>query len=163
MAIQREINMLETYCVGKGANIGCGARRIGNSIGVDVRPILGKVDIIADAAKLPFPNNHLDYIVSSHCLEHVDRGPVMVLREWVRCVRPVGVIALIVPDADYGIGALKLDTTTPGEHLHLFTPETLQTYFAFVGLDVQRCERIVRAPERPQPTILCVGIKKQII
>ncbi len=160
MAIQREINILETYCVGRGANIGCGAVRIGNSIGVDIRPLYGKVDILADAAKLPWPNNHLDYIVSSHCLEHVDRGPVQVLREWVRCVRPGGVIALIVPDADYGIGALQIDTTTPGEHYHLFTQDTLGTLFQFVGLELQRCERIIREPERPQWTIICVGVKK---
>jgi len=159
MAIKREIDILETYCFGHGANVGCGRVRIGNSLGVDIRDIPNVTDYIADAAKLPFADGELDYIVSSHCLEHIDRGPVVVLREWVRCVRQGGVIALIVPDAVYGIGALKIDTTIPGEHLHLFTQETLKIYFEFVGLDIQRCQQIIRAPERPQPTIICVGIK----
>jgi predicted SAM-dependent methyltransferase len=160
MAIKREIDILETYCFGRGANIGCGRYRIKNSLGIDIRNVPGVVDYVADAANLPFADEFLDYIISSHCLEHIDRGPVSVLREWSRCIKLGGVIALIVPDAVYGIGALRLDTTTPGEHLHLFTRKTLKTYFGFVGLEVQRCEQIVRTPERPQPTIICVGIKK---
>lgn len=41
------------------------------------------VDIVADAAKLPFDNKSYDFIISSHMLEH-HYNPILVLKEWAR-------------------------------------------------------------------------------
>lgn len=57
-------------------------------------------DFLGDATTLPFRDNSLDYVVSSHVLEHV-ANPVAALAEWYRVLRPGGIIYLVVPDRRY--------------------------------------------------------------
>jgi ubiquinone/menaquinone biosynthesis C-methylase UbiE len=45
------------------------------------------VDIVAPGDKLPFANNSLDYVLSSHVLEHF-WDPIKTIKEWLRVVRP---------------------------------------------------------------------------
>lgn len=45
------------------------------------------------------PDNTLDFISSSHCLEHINE-PLEALRNWVRIVRPGGFIVILIPDED---------------------------------------------------------------
>ena len=54
----------------------------------------------ADAVKrLPFPDNSVEVIYSSHMLEHLDRREVaMFLREAWRILQPGGIIRIAVPD-----------------------------------------------------------------
>lgn len=54
-------------------------------------------DYYGDAANLPFRNSSLDYVVTSHVLEHT-ADPVAALAEWYRVLRPGGIIYLVVPD-----------------------------------------------------------------
>lgn len=54
-------------------------------------------DYYGHAAALPFHSNSLDYVVSSHVLEHV-ANPLAALAEWYRVLRPGGIIYLVVPD-----------------------------------------------------------------
>jgi SAM-dependent methyltransferase len=54
-------------------------------------------DYHGDACCLPFHSNSLDYVASSHVLEHV-ANPVAALLEWYRVVRPGGIIYAIVPN-----------------------------------------------------------------
>lgn len=54
-------------------------------------------DYYGDAGQLPFHSNCLDYVASSHVLEHV-ANPVAALKEWYRVLRPGGIIYLIVPN-----------------------------------------------------------------
>ncbi len=54
-------------------------------------------DYWGDACNLPFRDDSLDYVVSSHVLEHV-ANPVAALKEWVRVLRHGGIIYLLVPD-----------------------------------------------------------------
>jgi len=169
MSTPKEIEILAYYCVGDGLNIGCGNLSIGNSIGIDANPKCKATRMVAMADDLSFVDDGTyDYIISSACLEHIDRGPVMVLREWLRCIRIGGIIAVIVPDAEYGMWAMTGDTGIPGqlakqnrlmEHMHAFTVTTLRMLFEYVGMSVIRCESIDRRPVRPEPTIICVGIK----
>lgn len=49
------------------------------------------------AAALPFHANSLDYVATSHVLEHT-ANPVAALAEWYRVLRPGGIIYLVVPD-----------------------------------------------------------------
>ena len=46
--------------------------------------------------QLPFDDCSFDRLIATHVLEHV-RDPVSALEEWVRVVRPGGVISLILP------------------------------------------------------------------
>lgn len=51
------------------------------------------------ATKLPFVNNSLDFVYSSHLLEdYADWNPV--LDEWVRVLKPGGRLIILVPDKD---------------------------------------------------------------
>ena len=57
-------------------------------------------DYYGDATELPFRDNSLDYVITSHVLEHV-ANPVKALAEWYRVLRPRGVIYCLVPDRRY--------------------------------------------------------------
>ena len=49
-----------------------------------------------DAAKLSFGERSFDRLIATHVLEHLP-SPHQVLREWVRVVRPGGVLSLVLP------------------------------------------------------------------
>lgn len=55
------------------------------------------VDVISDAGVLPFRVNSLDYIASSHLVEHLP-NPIITFCEWYRCLKVEGVIYMVVPD-----------------------------------------------------------------
>ncbi|MDX2186558.1 MAG: class I SAM-dependent methyltransferase [Opitutaceae bacterium] len=59
-----------------------------------------KADLFGEATDLPFNDGTLDYVASSHVLEHV-ANPVAALREWTRVLRHQGIIYLVVPDSRY--------------------------------------------------------------
>jgi phosphatidylethanolamine/phosphatidyl-N-methylethanolamine N-methyltransferase len=48
------------------------------------------------AGKLPFADNSIDRIIATHVLEHVP-APHEALAEWVRVLRPGGVLSVILP------------------------------------------------------------------
>jgi len=54
-------------------------------------------EFICAAHDLPFHSHSLDYVVSSHVLEHL-ANPVRALLEWHRVLKPGGIIYLVVPD-----------------------------------------------------------------
>lgn len=58
-----------------------------------------KVDIIASGDNLPFKDNSIDYVISSHVLEHF-LDPIKTLKEWYRVIKPGGYIFAIVPHVD---------------------------------------------------------------
>ncbi len=74
----------------------------------------GRVDFLSDARALPLPDDTLDYLVSSHVLEHLP-DPLAALYEWHRVLRPGGFLYLVVPDQRFTFDAPR-PTTTP-EHL----------------------------------------------
>ena len=54
-------------------------------------------DYFGHAHALPVHSNALDYVATSHVLEHV-ANPIAALVEWHRVLRPGGLIYLVVPD-----------------------------------------------------------------
>ena len=55
---------------------------------------------VAEASRLTMVNDEsYDFVLSSHCLEHL-ADPLGGLGEWMRVLRPAGVIALVVPHKD---------------------------------------------------------------
>ena len=59
--------------------------------------IMGRADFLADASALPLVDNSLDYVCSSHVLEHLP-DPLGALHEWHRVLQPGGLLYLVVPD-----------------------------------------------------------------
>lgn len=57
------------------------------------------VNIVASGDDLPFKDATLDYVVSSHVIEHFF-DPVKALNEWYRVIRPGGYIFIIAPHRD---------------------------------------------------------------
>jgi SAM-dependent methyltransferase len=108
-------------------------RRLGNE------PLL--IDIDAYADDLPLETNSVDFVLSSHVVEHIP-NLITTFREWKRVVKPGGYIVMIVPlptalpqDAARPLTTLedienyhKKPQTTIGlsGHVHVFTAERLK-------------------------------------
>ncbi len=94
--------MIQTYCEGQGLEIGPGSNPycpIDRTTFVDKfeQYDLGmKVQKIEDAWNLPFPDNHFDFVMASHVLEHCP-DTIRTLLEWGRVVRPGGKIVVVLP------------------------------------------------------------------
>jgi ubiquinone/menaquinone biosynthesis C-methylase UbiE len=57
------------------------------------------VDVVAFASELPFESESLDYIISSHLIEHCF-DTIGTIKEWLRVVKPEGYIFTIAPVKD---------------------------------------------------------------
>jgi SAM-dependent methyltransferase len=49
-----------------------------------------------NGSELPFDDNRFDRLIATHVLEHIP-SPHLALQEWVRVLRPGGVLSLILP------------------------------------------------------------------
>jgi SAM-dependent methyltransferase len=58
-----------------------------------------QVDMVCLGDDLPFPDGWLDYVLSSHVLEHF-YDPIGALQEWQRVVRSGGYLFMIIPHRD---------------------------------------------------------------
>jgi SAM-dependent methyltransferase len=92
------------YCRGKGIEIGsCGKHTVKGSLLVDIVDNFSsaapyKVDYRADAHELPkIESSSLDYVCASHVLEHLT-NPIKAIKEWMRVLKPGGVLWLKIPD-----------------------------------------------------------------
>ncbi len=56
--------------------------------------------IVGRGEMLPLKNESLDYIISSHTLEHI-KNTGNVLREWLRVLKVGGLMAVVMPDKRY--------------------------------------------------------------
>ncbi len=108
-----------------------GSDALGLEIGAHARPVpgvtpyytdaaadfagtAGRVDFLSDAVALPLADGTLDYLCSSHVLEHLP-DPLAALHEWHRVLRPGGWLYLVVPDQRYTFDHPR--ATTPSAHL----------------------------------------------
>ena len=57
------------------------------------------IDISADAADIPVPDDSTDFVLHSHVWEHLP-NPLIALDEWVRITRSGGYLFVIVPKRD---------------------------------------------------------------
>lgn len=55
-----------------------------------------KVDVVSQGDDLPFEDNSLDYVLSSHVIEHFF-DPIKAIKEWLRVLKVGGYIFLICP------------------------------------------------------------------
>ena len=58
------------------------------------------VNIVRKLTDLPFDNSNFDFVLSSHCVEHV-ANPLKALFEWKRILRRHGHLLLVVPHYKY--------------------------------------------------------------
>lgn len=68
---------------------------------------------------MPFPDNSLDYVYTSHMVEHLYKETTkMFLKEVFRTLRPNGIIRISIPDLEYAFKQYQLGNTE--ECLRLF-------------------------------------------
>jgi len=87
--------MTEPVCI----HLACGKRYIPGWVHVDI-DAHPHVDHVHGVDTLPmFPDNHADLLYASHIIAYFDRFEVQpVLREWLRVLKPGGVLRLSTPD-----------------------------------------------------------------
>lgn len=86
----------------KFLNIGCGKKMIDHTINLNYE-WYPKIDLAWDVVKwkLPFQEGHLSGIYTEHVLEHLPPSSLPdVFKEWRRCLKPGGVLRVLVPDAE---------------------------------------------------------------
>ncbi|MAG44570.1 hypothetical protein CL633_01645 [bacterium] len=135
---------IQPFLRGKGIDIGCGPWPLDypNLDTLDIAPEVNST-ILARAEKIPMPNETYDFVYSSHCLEHV-KCPKKVLKEWIRILKPGGLLILILPHK-YFYHNVR-DKKGNASHWYDFRPEDVilmlrqikQTYLIETGILVEQ-------------------------
>ena len=110
-------------CRGKGYDVGCMKLEwsFPNSIPIDTL-----FDDPWDASNLPEKN--VDYIYSSHCLEHIQNW-VDVLDYWYEMLKPGGVLFLYLPD----YSQTYWRPWNNRKHVNIFSPTIIEDYMRDKG------------------------------
>lgn len=118
-ASQFSIPFAKYYCKGTGYDIGfCKEEwKFPGAIGID-----SSLENGYDADNLP--DGEVDYIYSSHCLEHVNDW-VSALEMWISKLKKGGIIFLYLPD----FSQVYWRPWHNKKHKHCFTPEILRDFF----------------------------------
>lgn len=107
------------FCKGIGVDIGCNRKEW-------AFPGAIPVDIVfqneMDAMNIPV---NLDYIFSSHCLEHLPDW-VEALNYWIRQLKSGGILFLYLPDMRDQVYWRPWHNR---KHIHYFTPQIFVQYF----------------------------------
>ena len=95
---------------GRGLDLGCGPHKtfahfigVDNNIDEQLFGVRANPDVRIDTAEdlSVFASKSMDFIVSSHLLEHIAPERVAAtLKEWWRCIKPDGYLILYLPDED---------------------------------------------------------------
>jgi SAM-dependent methyltransferase len=112
----------DRYFVGDGVDVGAGNDSIERQR--DMYPQMGHVrswDVAdGDGQYLAsIPDNSLDWVASSHCLEHL-MDPRVALTNWLRVLKPGGHVVAIFPDEDMYEQGVFPSTFNP-DHKGTFT------------------------------------------
>ncbi|MCV0393725.1 MAG: class I SAM-dependent methyltransferase [Nitrosopumilus sp.] len=135
---RHEMNLVIKYTKGVGIEVGCGLNKIHTSA-IGINKVLTENDygypfgtqIQSEGDNLPwFRDNSLDYVFSSHCLEHIVDSK-KALREWTRVLKKEGYLVLILPHKNYfpNIGQPNANP----DHKHDFLPEDVKKMIDEIG------------------------------
>lgn len=116
------------FCRGIGLDIGCGKWPL-----YGARPI----DVVNGDDAMNLPLAQVDFIFSSHCLEHLDNY-VAALEHWKTRLRVGGVLFLYLPHPDMSYWRPE----NCRKHRHLFWPRDVMNLLYSLGfVDVLHSER----------------------
>ena len=116
-AAQFAIPFAKHVCSGIGIDVGCNRLEWSFPGSLPVDPVINDYDA------LNFPYENLDYIFSSHCLEHLYDW-VSVLDYWTSKLKAGGVLFLYLPD--YSQEYWK--PWNNRKHLNIFSPTIIKDY-----------------------------------
>jgi SAM-dependent methyltransferase len=119
-AAQFAIPFALKVCKGKGVDVGCNRLEWCFPGAFPIDPTIN----IFDALNFPSQySENLDYIFSSHCLEHLENW-VDVLDFWTSCLKPTGVLFLYLPHYSQQYWR----PWNNRKHKNIFSPEILHDY-----------------------------------
>jgi hypothetical protein len=121
-ASQFAIPYARHFCYGEGVDIGCNREEWKYPGAHAIDPAINEYDA------LNFPYENLDYVFSSHCLEHLQNW-VDVLDYWTSKIKSGGVLFLYLPD--YSQEYWK--PWNNRKHLNIFTPQIISDYMNDCG------------------------------
>jgi len=116
-AAQFAIPYAKHVCSGTGVDVGCNRIEWSFPGSLPVDPVINNYDA------LNFPYSDLDYIFSSHCLEHLQNW-VDVLDYWTSKLKIGGVLFLYLPDYSQEYWR----PWNNRKHLNIFSPTILKDY-----------------------------------
>lgn len=135
-------------------NLGCGHKPKEDYINVDMRDIPG-VDIVAAVDCLPFEENSVSEIYTSHLIEHFPEEKLVrhILPYWLSVLKPGGTIRIVAPDAEsmckaFSNGEMSFrdfkEVTFGAQdydgdfHYTMFTPDSIVEILTTVGFTKPR-------------------------
>ena len=107
-------------CKGKGVDVGCNKIEWAFPEAIIVEPVINEFD----ALNFPEDANNLDYIFSSHCLEHLSDW-VTTLDYWKTRINNDGVIFLYLPD----YSQTYWRPWNNRKHINILSPKIMKDYF----------------------------------
>jgi predicted SAM-dependent methyltransferase len=121
-ASQFVIPFAKHICKGNGVDVGCNRIEWSFPGSFPVDPVINEYNA------LNFPQENLDYIFSSHCLEHLNDW-VSVMDYWYDKLKQGGTIFLYLPDYSQEYWR----PWNNRKHLNIFTPEIIYDYMENKG------------------------------
>lgn len=163
-------------------HLGCGSVHLNGYINIDKFDITA--DLVTDAARLPFPNNSVDEIFTSHMVEHLTYSEFMeALREWKRVLKESAILITRCPNfekhlkdwlnADYkkrwgerneGVNFILGFQGKGLGHINrnIFTSERLADLVSRVGFEIIECHPVMnRYGDIPDGDILLRASKRE--
>ncbi len=119
------------YCQGQGIDIGAGLWPLPGAIPVDVWRGPGMGRTILD-----FKDGSLDYVFSSHCLEHIENWQEA-FSEWLKKLKPGGKVFLYLPHPHCAIWHPGSPFVQNG-HKWIPTPEIIKRTFQEFGCEIEQ-------------------------
>jgi SAM-dependent methyltransferase len=116
-AAQFAIPFAKHYCKGVGFDIGCNREEWSFPGSVLIDPALNEY------SAMNLPNIQVDYIFSSHCLEHLPNW-VEALDYWLTFIKPGGNLFLYLPHYDQEYWR----PWNNRKHIHCFMPSIIEDY-----------------------------------
>lgn len=126
---QRDPNFITRYFVGKGIDIGGAPDPL--SLYMELFPLITELSVWdltnGDAQFMESQDNEsLDFVVSSHCLEHLN-NPFEGILNWFRLIKPGGHLIVTIPEEDlYEQGRWPSNKNL--DHKHTFTINKLTSW-----------------------------------
>jgi SAM-dependent methyltransferase len=155
-AARKALNEVRDAHPGKWADLGCGRAKFNpEAVGVDAWPYDG-VDCTGDVFDPWFFNDsEFDGLAASHVVEHCKRPIKEALKAWDRILKPGGVLAIIVPDAEN-----RPSTICEPSHNFAFTKGVLECLIGRVmGYRILKLDSLDGCPENKKD-LICVAVKK---
>jgi SAM-dependent methyltransferase len=135
----------EKFCKGRGVDIGAGLWPLPGSIPIDIERGPGRDFSIAN-----IEDDSLDYIFSSHCLEHIKKWQ-RDLKEWISKLRRGGIVFLYLPHPECKIWGPGSPFVGSG-HRWTPTPQIVKSFLQEVHCEIVQFDD---GPDAMQSFYIC--------